>query len=475
MIKIINNNPKEKRFLMKYSRSDVQNKVHSLPELKFEQQALTSFAGLVILQKLFTQMRLKERLRPCFIRWRQAKVFARAGVFLQLIIHLLLGYRQLQEGRYYRDDPLVQRVLGLGRLPDVATLSRFLKEATVESVQHLRLLLRELVLERLGALAPGRVTLDFDGSVQSTTRRAEGTAVGFNKKKKGARSYYPLFCTLAQTGQVLDVLHRPGNVHDSQGAQAFIWACLDAVRVPLPQVKLEVRLDAAFFSDEIIMALVDRGVEFTLSVPFERFVELKGLIERRRRWRRLDNQAGYFESAWKPQCWDTRFRFIFIRTRVKQQHKGPLQLDLFIPYDYEYEFKVIVTNKTLQARRVAAFHEGRGSQEGIFAELKSHCHQDYVPVRRLYGNQTYLLAGLFAHNLMRELQMRTEKPLRHTTAQRTSLWVFEKVDTIRKTLLQRAGRLTRPQNKLTLTISANTWTQKRFMKIFNGITNRSVA
>jgi hypothetical protein len=317
--------------------------------------------------------------------------------------------------------------------------------------------------------------LDFDGSVQSTTRRAEGTAVGFNKKKKGARSYYPLFCTLAQTGQVLDVLHRPGNVHDSQGAQAFIWACLDAVRDLLPQVQLEVRLDAAFFSDEIIMALVDRGVEFTLSVPFERFVELKGLIERRRRWRRLDNQAGYFESAWKPQCWDTRFRFIFIRTRVKQQHKGPLQLDLFIPYDYEYEFKAIVTNKTLQARRVAAFHEGRGSQEGIFAELKSHCHQDYVPVRRLYGNQTYLLAGLFAHNLMRELQMRTEKPLRHTTAQRTSLWVFEKVDTIRKTLLQRAGRLTRPQNKLTLTISANTWTQKRFMKIFNGITNRSVA
>jgi hypothetical protein len=27
--------------------------------------------------------------------------------------------------------------------------------------------------------------LDFDGSVQSTGRFAEGTAVGFNKKKKG--------------------------------------------------------------------------------------------------------------------------------------------------------------------------------------------------------------------------------------------------------------------------------------------------
>ncbi len=50
-----------------------------------------------------------------------------------------------------------------------------------------------MVLDRLASLSLPRITLDFDGSVQSTKRRAEGTAVGFNKKKKGARSYYPLF------------------------------------------------------------------------------------------------------------------------------------------------------------------------------------------------------------------------------------------------------------------------------------------
>ena len=31
-------------------------------------------------------------------------------------------------------------------------------------------------------------------------------------------SHYNLFCTVAQTGQFLDVLHRPGNVHDSKDA-----------------------------------------------------------------------------------------------------------------------------------------------------------------------------------------------------------------------------------------------------------------
>jgi len=361
-------------------RSDVRCKAHAIAELKFETQSLTSFAGLVLLQQFFTSIDLKARLRRCF-RHLSGTVFGRATIFPQLIVHLLLGYRELRDSQYYRDDPLVQRVLGLKRLPDVATISRMLKNADAKSVENLRSLLRSMLFDRLKTLGLARITVDFDGSVQSTGRFAEGTAVGFNKKKKGARSYYPLFCTMAQTGQVLDFLHRSGNVHDSNGAQAFILTCLQAVREMLPGVQIEVRMDSAFFSDEIISALEAWGIEFTVSVPFERFAELKGMIEGRRRWRRLNGQVSYFETAWKPKAWDQRFRFVFVRTRTKKQFKGPVQLDRFIPYEYGYEFKVIVTNKPLKAKRLVAFHEGRGSQEGIFAELKSQCQMGYVPVR----------------------------------------------------------------------------------------------
>ena len=454
---------------MKYRRSEVRSTVHALPQLRFEDQTLTSFAGLVIFQKFFASIDLKSQLRRCFETVARGKVFPPATVFLQLIVHLLLGFRELQDARYYRDDPLVQRLLGLQRLPDVATISRVLKHATAQSVEALRRFLRQRVLDGLRTVQPTRVTLDFDGSVLSTQRRAEGTAVGFNKKKKGARSYYPLFCTIAQTGQVLDFLFRPGNVHDSQGAEAFVLVCIEAVRAVLPKALIEIRMDSAFFSDKIVGTLARQGVEFTISVPFERFVELKRMIEQRRRWRRVDTETHFFETAWKPQCWDRCFRFVFIRTRAKKQQKGPIQLDLFEPYEYGYEFKVIVTNKTLTAKRVTAFHEGRGSQEGVFAELKSHCHLDYVPVRTWYGNQTYLLAGLFAYNLTRELQMQTAKPTRRATAQRTCLWVFEKVDTLRKTLLHRAGRLSRPHGLLTLTISANSWIRTHLLYILGQI------
>lgn len=448
---------------MKLRRSDVRRQARVLPVIKFENHALTSFAGLVLFQKLFATLDLKARLQRCFRSRDAGKAFGPATVFLQLVIHIVLGFRELREAAAYRDDPMVQRLLGLQRLPDVATISRMLKQADDRNVKHLRRLLADMIFQRIVILGLTRITLDFDGSVQSTRRHAEGTAVGYNKKRKGERSYYPLFCTIAQTHQVLDFLHRSGNVHDSHGAKEFILACIQTVRQALPGIVIEVRMDSAFFSDEIVSALQADDVEFTISVPFERFVELKGMIEGRQRWRPMTDDVSYFEADWKPKVWDRRFRFLFIRTRAQRQNKEPIQLDLFVPHEYGHDFKVIVTNKTLEADRIVAFHEGRGSQEGIFGELKTNCHMDYVPVRTRAGNQLYLLAGLFAHNLSCELQMATTPTQRHTTANRAALWTFEKLSTLRNTLLHRAGRFTRPQRALTLTLNANAFARQRLL------------
>jgi hypothetical protein len=340
-------------------------------------------------------------------------------------------------------------------LPDVSTISRSLRSADEVSVEKVRRESRDLVIERLSAEGLSRVTLDFDGSVLSTGRHAEGTAVGFNKKKKGARSYYPLFCTVAQTDQVLDVHHRPGNVHDSNGADAFIGCCLQSVRAALPRSKTETRIDSAFFNETIAERLHEAGVEFTISVPFERFIKLKAMIEGRKRWRRLNSELGFFETRWKPKSWSAPYRFLFIRKQVRCQDKAPVQLDLFKPTEYGYEFKVIVTNKRTSARKVVAFHEGRGSQEGIFAELKSHCQMDYVPVTMRVGNQLYMFAGILAHNLTRELQIQLAPRARGTTAKRAALWGFREIATLRRTLIQRAGRIIRPAGKLILSMNSN--------------------
>jgi len=452
---------------MKCSRSDVLSKSYPIDVLKFEDQRLTSFSGLVVFQALFERLDLKERLKQCFRHSKVSSIFGTHRILLLLVVHLLLGYRELRDVRYYHDDPMVKRVLGLNKLPDVATISRALANSDAAGVEKFRGMIRQLVIQRLEEFAPTRLTLDFDGTVQSTQRYAQGTAIGFNKKKKGARSYYPLFCTIAQTAQVFDIHHRPGNVHDSNGAKTFILGCIHKLREHLPRVKIEVRMDSAFFSDTIVEALDGEGVEFTISVPFERYTELKTMIEGRCRWRRYNDDWSYFESNWRPKKWRTRYRFIFIRQSNKRQQKGVVQLDLFTPYEVGYDFKVIVTNKTVNVKKVSNYHQGRGTQENLFAELKSQVQMDYVPTRTLVGNQLYLFSSALAHNLVRELHMQTQPQDRNTTEKRSPCWIFTQIHTLRRDLIQRAGRITRPEGRLTLSLSANETVKSRMLHILD--------
>jgi len=51
------------------------------------------------------------------------------------------------------------------------------------------------------------------------------------------------------------------------------------------------RLDSAHFSDGTVRVFDEAGVEFTISVLFERFPKLKKLIEKSRCWYRLNRDA----------------------------------------------------------------------------------------------------------------------------------------------------------------------------------------
>ena len=455
---------------MKFKQQDVVRTTHKIPEIRYEdpsETSLTSFSGLVIFQSLFQRLRIRQELQRRFGHLRCSAIYPTAVVALWLITHLLLGFRKLRDRDYYAEDPLVQRVLGLRRLPDVATISRCLNEMDATAVSAYGKYVRELVLDRLEQEQLARVTLDFDGSVLSTARHAEGTAIGFNKKKKGARSYYPLYCTVAQTSQILDLHHRPGNVHDSNGARPFIRECVEHVRERLPGAKLEARLDSAFFDEKLLVALALDNVEFTATVPFERFTKLKGLVENRPHWERIDDTWSYFECDWKPECWLVTFRIVVLRQKKAQPTKGPLQLDLFEPKSHVYEYQAIVAGKQSGAKAVMEFHHGRGSQEGIFAEAKSHCQMEYVPVRGLYGNQVYCWSAVLAHNLTRELQMQSADRQHLTTPKRRNLWGFETLGTLRQRLIRRAGRLIRPQGRLTLVLSGSDQVRQDITRYLN--------
>ena len=115
-----------------------------------------------------------------------------------------------------------------------------------------------------------------------------------------------------------------------------------------------------------------------------------------------------------------------------------------------------MTNKTESAKSVVLFHNGRGSQERIFGDAKNDAALNVVPSKRLAGNQLFTLCAMMAHNLSREVQMLAAPgAVSRALPKRPAAWAFEKLDTLRHRIIQRAGRFTRPQGELTLTMSAN--------------------
>ncbi len=86
--------------------------------------------------------------------------------------------------------------------------------------------------------------------------------------------------------------------------------CFENLRAKLKDTTFESRMDSAFFSKNVMSVFDDNHVKFTASVPFERLSELKGKIEQRKRWRRIDNEWSYFETSWKPKSWDTNLQVV---------------------------------------------------------------------------------------------------------------------------------------------------------------------
>jgi hypothetical protein len=116
---------------MKLSRTDANCKAHARPTLRFESHQLTAFGGIVVLQELFRSLNLLDQLKDVFYRRQTGKIYRPQKLFLQLILHLVLGFRSLRDVTCYGDDPLVQRVLGMQCIANPATMSRMCRTSVM--------------------------------------------------------------------------------------------------------------------------------------------------------------------------------------------------------------------------------------------------------------------------------------------------------------------------------------------------------
>lgn len=439
---------------MRLSRADFQGSCKSFLKIEFANQDITAFGGLELLRRYLALIELGRRVRTVFGRYEVGGDYRAIDMILVIVVLILVGGRRLEHLNYVCDDPLVKRFCGLLRLPRERSVSRWLKRFTHKSLMALVEINSQIVSEAIEKQSLARLTIDVDGSVITTGATVEWAYRGFNPHHRKDPSYYPIFAHLAQTGHILRVKNRPGNVHDSNGAVAFMRELIEDIRERLgSSLPLEFRMDGAFFQREIIELLERRKSHYAIKVPFMKWLGLVPIIRERQRWHGLRAGMGYFEVSLHVTAWDKTLRVVVYRKPVHHETKKNFQLDLFDPDNGYYEYSAVTTNLELGAPALWDFMAGRGAQEKTFAELKGQWALDMVPTRHYSANSAWQQIAILGHNLLRNFQLQTVATEKPRTRKRTYGYLLHSLKTIRFKLIHQPARIVKPQGYSVLRFS----------------------
>jgi hypothetical protein len=444
----------------------LRGRVNGNLALRFERDGLTSYAGLEFVRRYFASLGLGALLRRELGGTLPATDFGIVPMVVVLLALLISGGRRLRHLLYLADDPVVLRLCGVKRLPTPRTVGRWLAQFRTRHLWRLQRVNALLVARAIVGAKLRRLTIDVDGTVVSTGLRVQWAQRGFNPHRRKVPSYYPITAYEAQSGQILRVQNRPGNIHDGKAALGFLRALFGQLRTTLGTSRvLEFRMDAAFFRRDVIDLLERQGAEYAIKAPFHAWVGLKERVRATTRWTPVEKDVCFAEHEIELAKWERRMRVVIYRRRVAHETAKNFQLDLFDPNDGHYEYSAVVTNKAIGGSALWLFMNGRGIHEKVYGELKGGFAFDCVPTMRYAANGAWQMLSVLAFNLMRGFQAATTAPKRHVGRKRSAVYLFESIHTLRALLLQRAGIIVRPSGYPTLDVGTSTAVRDRFERL----------
>jgi len=435
--------------------------------IEFTAERLTSYGGLELVRRYFRLIGLHRRIRRAFRAHQLAGDYGCVRLVLLVIGLLLVGGRRLGHLRYVSSDPLFARLCDLARIPSDRTVVNWLKQFTQDSLRALVRINSELLYDQMRAMDLRRLTIDIDGTVISTGSKVAWAMHGYNPHHPKDLSYYPLLAHWAETGQILRLKNRPGNVQDNKGAEAFLRGMIDELRGRLGHsLTLQFRMDAAFFRENLLKLFARRRCFYAVKVPFCQWTGVKALIAAQRQWAAVEPQISCFESRLQLTFWELDLRVVVYRKRVHHQSHRNYQLDLFDPNDGYFEYSAVATNLELTPQSLWYFMAGRGAQEKTFAELKGEFALDAVPTNHYGANCAWMQLSFLAHNLMRGFQIDTKLAAEKSTSRkRTYAFILSSMKTLRFTFINRAARVVNISGYRRLRFPQNPATQHLYTRV----------
>jgi hypothetical protein len=351
---------------------------------------LTSEAGAIIQREIIE--------RTGIVRWLAARLYDPRDLDLvthpldELITTALIlrgqGWRDQDDADVLRDDavlrlavssrkgisPLSQRPPredgkplshnpavpdGLASQPTLSRLDRTLSSEDNRDV--LRQGLTELAARRIKACRAGHrmrhVTIDVDSLPIEVYGHQPGAKYNGHYH---ATIYHPLVASIAETGDLLDVQLRAGNVWTGEGALAFIVPLLDRVERALCLVA-SVRIDAGLPDEGLLGPLETRGTGYVARVKNNAVLGrmAEPWLKRPPGRPPAEPRTWFYEMTYRAQSWSRERRVVLV---VMER-----EAELFLHHFW------LITNwspEQIPAEALLALYRRRGKAEGHQGEWK---------------------------------------------------------------------------------------------------------
>lgn len=392
----------------------------------FAGQNLTPYGGLLPVATMLDKLGFSELVAQYLRVRRIPRAMSAYQFVLAMVLSMYIGFARLNQLRFVALDPILRGIIKIARLPPQCTFWRFLASWHGSASQQL-VNLQEQMRQRVWASAHARfrqITLDTDTTVHTIYGQQMGGRVSYAPKKKGARSYQPIFTFLAETREYIAGELRNGDRPSGPQIAAHLHRALAGVADGVRE--LRARADSGFYCWHAVQVYQEYHCRFIMVArKTARLVAMLKTVE----WKPSPQTDADAESdfLYQPEGWEKPFRFVALRfpkppKRQPSQHRlsknhpvSPEQYQLFETSAYLY--RVFVTDLEGPVYRLVHFYNGRCASENLIKEANNDAGMTAHPYYRFDMNQNHFQLVMLAYNLNCWLALFH----RHETAETASL------------------------------------------------------
>jgi hypothetical protein len=280
---------------------------------------------------------------------------------LNLAYNALLGGQRLEDIELRRNDEAFLDGLGAQRIPDPTTSGDFTRRFDQEAIETLLEALnatRQRVWQAQPAGFLEQAFIDTDGTIAPTFGECKG---GMALSYKGIWGYAPLIVSLANTGEVLYLVNRPGNAVSHQGCVPWIDRAVDLVRPYAGEITL--RGDTDFTLSGELDRWDEQGLKFIFGLDAHPKVVALADALAPEAWQPLERLPRY-EIATEPRCKAERVKEAVVRSRgylnKRLVGESVAQLD-YRPHKCHRAYRLVVLRKNISVQK---------GEQALFEEIR---------------------------------------------------------------------------------------------------------